>query len=63
MPSNLVQVGPQTSPSGRPKSRRLGCRHDGAGIAYATATKGIAVVLKDISLENAEKAKLTRTSF
>ncbi len=29
----------------------------GAGIAYATASKGIAVVLKDVSLENAEKGK------
>lgn len=35
----------------------LGAGMMGAGIAYATATKGIAVVLKDISLENAEKGK------
>lgn len=35
----------------------LGAGMMGAGIAYATASKGIAVVLKDISLENAEKGK------
>ena len=35
----------------------LGAGMMGAGIAYATATKDIAVVLKDISLENAEKGK------
>ncbi len=29
----------------------------GAGIAYATASKGIAVVLKDVSIEQAEKGK------
>ncbi|RKG30538.1 3-hydroxyacyl-CoA dehydrogenase NAD-binding domain-containing protein [Acinetobacter tianfuensis] len=35
----------------------LGAGMMGAGIAYATASKGIAVVLKDVSLENAEKGK------
>ncbi len=35
----------------------LGAGMMGAGIAYSTATKGIAVVLKDISIENAEKGK------
>jgi len=35
----------------------LGAGMMGAGIAYSAAIKGIAVVLKDISLENAEKGK------
>ena len=35
----------------------LGAGMMGAGIAYATANKGITVVLKDISIENAEKGK------
>ncbi|OTG80033.1 3-hydroxyacyl-CoA dehydrogenase NAD-binding domain-containing protein [Acinetobacter sp. ANC 4648] len=35
----------------------LGAGMMGAGIAYSTAAKGIAVVLKDVSLENAEKGK------
>ena len=35
----------------------LGAGMMGAGIAYATASKGIAVVLKDVSIENAEKGK------
>ncbi|MDY6451560.1 3-hydroxyacyl-CoA dehydrogenase NAD-binding domain-containing protein [Acinetobacter faecalis] len=35
----------------------LGAGMMGAGIAYATASKGIAVVLKDTSIENAEKGK------
>ncbi|WP_180183817.1 3-hydroxyacyl-CoA dehydrogenase NAD-binding domain-containing protein [Acinetobacter sp. YH01020] len=35
----------------------LGAGMMGAGIAYATASKGIAVVLKDVSLEAAEKGK------
>lgn len=35
----------------------LGAGQMGAGIAYAAAKVGIAVVLKDISLENAEKGK------
>src|SRR5690606_27323834 len=35
----------------------LGAGMMGAGIAYATASKGIPVVLKDISLEAAEKGK------
>ena len=35
----------------------LGAGMMGAGIAYATAVKGIAVVLKDVSIENAEKGK------
>ena len=35
----------------------LGAGMMGAGIAYATASKGIAVVLKDISLDAAEKGK------
>ncbi len=35
----------------------LGAGMMGAGIAYVTASKGIAVVLKDISIENAEKGK------
>ena len=29
----------------------------GAGIAYAIAIKGISVILKDVSIENAEKGK------
>ena len=35
----------------------LGAGMMGAGIAYSCATRGIEVVLKDISLENAEKGK------
>lgn len=35
----------------------LGAGMMGAGIAYSTATRGIDVVLKDVSLENAEKGK------
>ncbi|WP_291374382.1 3-hydroxyacyl-CoA dehydrogenase NAD-binding domain-containing protein [Acinetobacter sp. UBA6720] len=35
----------------------LGAGMMGAGIAYSTAIKGIPVVLKDISIENAEKGK------
>ncbi|SEM25529.1 3-hydroxyacyl-CoA dehydrogenase NAD-binding domain-containing protein [Acinetobacter sp. DSM 11652] len=35
----------------------LGAGMMGAGIAYSTAVKGIQVVLKDVSIENAEKGK------
>ncbi|MGE8564687.1 MAG: 3-hydroxyacyl-CoA dehydrogenase NAD-binding domain-containing protein, partial [Acinetobacter bohemicus] len=35
----------------------LGAGMMGAGIAYVTASKGIQVVLKDVTLENAEKGK------
>ncbi|WP_104473663.1 3-hydroxyacyl-CoA dehydrogenase NAD-binding domain-containing protein [Acinetobacter indicus] len=35
----------------------LGAGMMGAGIAYAAAIKGIAVILKDIAVENAEKGK------
>lgn len=35
----------------------LGAGMMGAGIAYATASKGITVVLKDVSIEHAEKGK------
>lgn len=35
----------------------LGAGMMGAGIAYATASKGIPVILKDVSMENAEKGK------
>ena len=35
----------------------LGAGMMGAGIAYATASRGIEVVLKDVSTENAEKGK------
>ena len=35
----------------------LGAGMMGAGITYATASKGIQVVLKDVTLENAEKGK------
>ncbi|HLV77188.1 MAG TPA: 3-hydroxyacyl-CoA dehydrogenase NAD-binding domain-containing protein [Marinobacter sp.] len=35
----------------------LGAGMMGAGIAYATATRGIEVVLKDVSAENADKGK------
>lgn len=37
----------------------LGAGMMGAGIAYAAAIKGIAVILKDVAIENAEKAKPT----
>lgn len=36
----------------------LGAGMMGAGIAYSTAIKGIPVVLKDVSVENAEKGKV-----
>ncbi|MFV8570665.1 3-hydroxyacyl-CoA dehydrogenase NAD-binding domain-containing protein [Marinobacter sp. SBS5] len=35
----------------------LGAGMMGAGIAYSTATRGINVVLKDVTIENAEKGK------
>ncbi|MBY6034831.1 enoyl-CoA hydratase/isomerase family protein [Marinobacter daepoensis] len=35
----------------------LGAGMMGAGIAYSTATRGVHVVLKDVSMENAEKGK------
>ncbi len=35
----------------------LGAGMMGAGIAYSTATRGVEVVLKDVSVENAEKGK------
>ncbi|WP_341581632.1 3-hydroxyacyl-CoA dehydrogenase NAD-binding domain-containing protein [Marinobacter metalliresistant] len=35
----------------------LGAGMMGAGIAYSTASRGIEVVLKDVSMENAEKGK------
>nr|WP_315278817.1 3-hydroxyacyl-CoA dehydrogenase NAD-binding domain-containing protein [uncultured Acinetobacter sp.] len=35
----------------------LGAGMMGAGIAYATASKGITVILKDVSIEHAEKGK------
>ncbi|AZT83460.1 3-hydroxyacyl-CoA dehydrogenase [Marinobacter sp. NP-4(2019)] len=35
----------------------LGAGMMGAGIAYSTATRGIEVVLKDVSVDNAEKGK------
>lgn len=35
----------------------LGAGMMGAGIAYSTAIKGVPVVLKDVSIENAEKGK------
>ncbi|MBR9987503.1 MAG: enoyl-CoA hydratase/isomerase family protein, partial [Desulfosarcina sp.] len=35
----------------------LGAGMMGAGIAYSTATRGLEVVLKDVSMENAEKGK------
>ncbi len=35
----------------------LGAGMMGAGIAYVTASKGIPVVLKDVSIEQAEKGK------
>ena len=41
----------------------LGAGMMGAGIAYATASKGIQVVLKDLTLENAEKVIEISKSF
>lgn len=35
----------------------LGAGMMGAGIAYATVSKGIPIILKDVSIENAEKGK------
>ncbi len=41
----------------------LGAGMMGAGIAYSTADKGIEVVLKDVSLEQAEKGKAYSTNL
>ena len=49
---------PGDSPRFQPKKVGiLGAGMMGAGIAYAQATRGIATVLKDVSLANAEKGK------
>ena len=47
----------EIEPSKVAKVSILGAGMMGAGIAYATATKGIQVTLKDVSIEAAEKGK------
>jgi 3-hydroxyacyl-CoA dehydrogenase len=39
------------------QGRHPGRRHDGRGIAYAQASRGIATVLKDVSQDKAEAGK------
>ncbi len=58
---NAVNAG-ESRPKGVDKERFkkvgvLGAGMMGAGIAYSTAARGIEVVLKDVSVENAEKGK------
>jgi len=58
---NAIKAG-GSRPDGVEKARFskvgvLGAGMMGAGIAYATAVRGIDVVLKDVSMENAEKGK------
>ncbi|MCL7943896.1 3-hydroxyacyl-CoA dehydrogenase NAD-binding domain-containing protein [Marinobacter sp. ATCH36] len=58
---NAVNAG-ESRPSGVEKETFhkvgiLGAGMMGAGIAYSTATRGVEVVLKDVSTENAEKGK------
>ncbi|MEX0604243.1 MAG: 3-hydroxyacyl-CoA dehydrogenase NAD-binding domain-containing protein [Marinobacter sp.] len=58
---NAIKAG-ESRPKGIEKAKFakvgvLGAGMMGAGIAYATATRGIDVVLKDVSTENAEKGK------
>ena len=58
---NAIKSGqsrPGDAPRYQPKKVGiLGAGMMGAGIAYAQASRGIATVLKDVSLENAEKGK------
>ena len=58
---NAIKSGasrPKDVPKWRPaKVGILGAGMMGGGIAYATATRGIACVLKDVTLEQAEKGK------
>ena len=58
---NAIKSGqsrPGDAPRFQPKKVGiLGAGMMGAGIAYAQATRGITTVLKDVSLENAEKGK------
>ncbi|WP_203141866.1 3-hydroxyacyl-CoA dehydrogenase NAD-binding domain-containing protein [Marinobacter mangrovi] len=58
---NAIKAG-ESRPQGVDKARFqkvgiLGAGMMGAGIAYATAARGLDVVLKDVSVENAEKGK------
>jgi 3-hydroxyacyl-CoA dehydrogenase / enoyl-CoA hydratase / 3-hydroxybutyryl-CoA epimerase len=58
---NAIKSG-QSRPGDAPRYKPqkvgiLGAGMMGAGIAYAQASRGIATVLKDVSLENAEKGK------
>jgi 3-hydroxyacyl-CoA dehydrogenase/enoyl-CoA hydratase/3-hydroxybutyryl-CoA epimerase len=58
---NAIKAG-QSRPAGVPKYQPqkvgiLGAGMMGSGIAWAQASKGIATVLKDVSLANAEKGK------
>lgn len=58
---NAIKAG-ESRPKGIGKARFskvgvLGAGMMGAGIAYATATRGINVVLKDVSMEKAQKGK------
>ncbi|MCO8096602.1 3-hydroxyacyl-CoA dehydrogenase NAD-binding domain-containing protein [Acinetobacter lwoffii] len=59
---NAIKSGASSRPQGIEKWKAtkvgiLGAGMMGAGIAYATVSKGIPVVLKDISIEAAEKGK------
>jgi 3-hydroxyacyl-CoA dehydrogenase/enoyl-CoA hydratase/3-hydroxybutyryl-CoA epimerase len=58
---NAVRSG-RSRPAGVPQSRPLkvgvlGAGMMGAGIAWANASRGIATVLKDVSLDKAEAGK------
>ncbi|WP_166260307.1 3-hydroxyacyl-CoA dehydrogenase NAD-binding domain-containing protein [Marinobacter salicampi] len=58
---NAIKAG-ESRPEGVEKARFskvgiLGAGMMGAGIAYSTATRGVDVVLKDVSQENADKGK------
>ncbi len=58
MPLRQGQVVLKTFENGKQrKVGVLGAGMMGAGIAYSTAIKGVPVVLKDVSVENAEKGK------
>jgi 3-hydroxyacyl-CoA dehydrogenase/enoyl-CoA hydratase/3-hydroxybutyryl-CoA epimerase len=58
MPSSRASRRPKDVPRYKPKKVGiLGAGMMGAGIAYAQASRGIASVLKDVSLEKAEHGK------
>jgi 3-hydroxyacyl-CoA dehydrogenase len=57
MQLNQVRVVLKKLQNGKQAKSVFGAGMMGAGIAYSTAIKGIPVVLKDVSVENAEKGK------